>query len=529
MDTRTQQISDQEIDSIGQIIEDKMNANARFVDDRKIDENDLSEFDYQISRPSASFITNIDYNVKFYIDTHPGAFNDDNFPLLTANAAQDLQHIKAANLRNRYETTDAIKEFVKSGSSKRQIADIHVARNQYSCTSCNGIGNYTCSNCSGHGNNTCYKCSFGTISCFHCGGTGRSNPSQSRHVSPCALCVGTGRRTCTDCNGTTKIRCGVCKGSGDVGCVSCENSGVLTDFYGVKYTAEFKHNMANSTFKEDELVPLYDWMHGGLSIQGAKGDISPSISMQRIITDAKPTIESARHLLSIKIDAMKMTLQGSHKTKNIQAKYVMFDKPWVWYNSYLDEEISKIAEKAARLSTSSPSDFLREMSKHPALNEALRHGWDREDSNGEKWAKNVHQDSLGAISKEVARPIFMAFRDCMQNHERSAIRSAYKLPITATLLLWILSQYMNIPLANVYGATGVIINSIYVLTPYFITRKIIEWSVRKRVRNETGADQKTKLGFAGRVIPIISSSIFAATWYFGFHLSNVMIAGRPLF
>lgn len=529
MDTRTQQISDQEIDNIGQIIEDKMSENARFIGSSKVDENDYTELSYNTTRPTASYVTSIDFKVDYFIETRPGISNENKLPLLSESAARDLQYVKASNLRNKHETTDEIKKIIQAGSAKRQITNTHVARHQYSCTSCNGSGNHSCSNCNGYGNNTCHKCSFGTISCFHCGGTGRSNPSQSRHTSPCAVCVGSGRRTCGDCNGTTKIRCGICYGSGDTDCVTCHSSGTLTDFYGLKYTSMFKHNMANSTFTEDEFDPLYDWMHTGFGNANSNSAISPSLSIQRIMTEVAPSIENARYLFSIKIDAMKMVLEGKYQGKNISAKFVMFDKPWVWYNSYLDEDVAEIALKASKLSSSSPSDFLHKMTDYPALKESLRNGWDREDTDGGKWAEKVHQDSLGSISPEAARPIFIAFRQCMENHEKAVVRKAFKLPLLATLLLWTGTQYVNLPWSISHGGLGNIFLVLYVFTPYFITSKMIQSSVKRRMRKETGADQQPKLGIAGRIVPIISSALFAATWYFGFQLSNVMIAGRPLF
>jgi hypothetical protein len=287
--------------------------------------------------------------------------------------------------------------------------------------------------------------------------------------------------------------------------------------------------LANSSFEEDELYPLYDWMHSGFSNPNTSSATAPSLNMQRIITDAKPAVERSRHLLSIKIDAMKMIIEGSYKQTNIQARYVMFDKPWVWYNPYLDEDVARIAERASKFSTSLPSDFLLEMAKHPALNEALRNGWSREDVDGEEWAEKVHQNSLGSISKEVARPIFIAFRQCMENYEKTVIKKTFKLPLLATLLLWLGTQYMNLPWSISYGGLGNILIVLYVLAPYFITNKMIQSSVKRRVRKETGADQQPKLGIAGRIVPIISSALFAATWYFGFQLSNIVIAGRPLF
>jgi hypothetical protein len=88
---------------------------------------------------------------------------------------------------------------------------------------------------------------------------------------------------------------------------------------------------------------------------------------------------------------------------------------------------------------------------------------------------------------------------------------------------------MNLPWSISYGGLGNILIVLYVLAPYFITNKMIQSSVKRRVRKETGADQQPKLGIAGRIVPIISSALFAATWYFGFQLSNIVIAGRPLF
>jgi len=529
MDSKPQLVSDQDIDSIAQILEDRMNDNARFIDAMNVDDNDFADLDHETYRCTAEFKTDVIFDIDFYIDTHAGTSDDDRFPLLSDKASVASQLAKASELRGKYEKPEFIKEFVKAGKRKVQLADAHVARNSYSCTSCSGRGSNSCSNCSGHGTTTCYKCTFGTVMCFHCGGSGKADPSASRHRTPCSLCFGSGRRRCDDCEGTTKITCGSCDGAGDIRCGTCQQTGALTDFYGVKYTAEFKHNMINSTFLEDEFYPLHDWMHSGYANANTKSLQSPSMTIHKVELDQNPTLEKARHGLIIKIDALKLTLDGKYKNKPISARYIMFDKPWVWYSPYLDEAVDGIAEQAQKLANSSPSEFLAQMSKHPLINEALRKGWDRDDTHGAKWAEKIQQDSLGSISQEAARPIFVAFRHCMENHEKATVRKTFKLPLLATFLLWLGTQYMDLPWVISHGGIGTIFLVLYVLAPYFITSKMIQSSVKRRMRKETGADQEPKLGVAGRVVPILSSALFAATWLFGFQLSHIMIAGRPLF
>lgn len=529
MDSKPQLVSDQDIDSIAQILEDRMNDNARFIDTKSVDENDFADLEYETSRPIAEFKTDVIFYIHFYIDTHAGASTDNRFPLLDDNTSRALQYAKASELREKHEKSETIKQFVKSGNKNFQLADVHVARNHYSCSSCSGRGACTCSNCSGHGTNSCFKCNFGTVMCFHCGGSGRADPSASRHRAPCSLCFGSGRRRCDDCEGTTKITCGSCDGTGDIGCGTCQQTGALTDFYGVKYTAEFKHNMINSTFLEDEFYPLHDWMHSGYANANTKSLQAPSMTMENVQLDQNPTLEKAKHALIVKIDALKLTLDGKYKNKPISARYIMFDKPWVWYSPYLDEAIHGITAQAQKLANDSPSDFLAQMAKHPRINESLRKGWDREDTHGAKWAEKIQQDSLGSISQEAARPIFVAFRQCMENYEKATVRKAFKLPLLATILLWLGTQYMDLPWMISHGGMGTIFLVLYVLAPYFITSKMIQSSVKRRMRKETGADQEPKLGIAGRVVPILSSALFAATWFFGFQLSHIMIAGRPLF
>lgn len=529
MDAKTQLVSDEDIESIGQILEDRMNDNARFIDAKSVDENDFADLDHETSRCEALFKTDVIFDIDLYTDTHVGVSNDDRFPLLSDSAAIAIQLLKASELREKYEKTEFIQEFVKAGKRKSQLADVHVARNHYSCTSCSGHGSHTCSGCSGHGTTMCYRCTFGTVGCFHCGGSGRAAPSTSRHNAPCSLCLGSGRRRCGDCGGTTKITCGACGGGGDIGCGTCQQTGALTDFYGVRYTAEFKHNMISSTFLEDEFHPLHDWMHSGYENANTKSLQAPSMTMHKIELDKNPTVERAKHGLIIKIGALKLKLDGKYKNKPISARYIMFDKPWVWYSPYLDEAVDGITEQAHKLANGSPSDFLGQMSKHPRINESLRKGWDREDTHGAKWAEKIQQDSLGSISQEAARPIYVAFRQCMENHEKATVRKTFKLPLLATFLLWLGTQYMDLPWMISHGGIETIFLVLYVLAPYFITSKMIQSSVKRRMRKETGADQEPKLGIAGRIVPIISSALFAATWYFGFQLSNVMIAGRHLF
>jgi hypothetical protein len=91
-----------------------------------------------------------------------------------------------------------------------------------------------CGRCSGAGYLNCSKCNNGMVSCYSCGGVGRSK---------CEYCDGAGKiqdvnehnkndirwRLCKSCQGTGRLGCcGHCNGRGLVGCKKCNGSSRIT-------------------------------------------------------------------------------------------------------------------------------------------------------------------------------------------------------------------------------------------------------------------------------------------------------------
>jgi len=127
-----------------------------------------------------------------------------------------------------------------SDIGKKTSFRVENTENTFSCSKCNGKKEITCGRCVGSGKNRCSKCNGqgqikcntcngrGENRCFSCSGTGRKTEGSgdNKRTVNCSSCGGKGFKKCTNCNNGWNT-CGTCKGKGEVPCPNCYSKGLV--------------------------------------------------------------------------------------------------------------------------------------------------------------------------------------------------------------------------------------------------------------------------------------------------------------
>lgn len=402
-------IDQKELETISLTFLKQMDENELFIHDKGVDRYELNIREKEAVHATALFKTIVTFNTEFYSEILPGKTTSPKLPRLTEKEAIEQQFIEAANLRAKWENAKSIELVVCEGKNDVVLEDNQIGYRTFDCSSCGGNGLVVCTCCSGAGHKECTKCdTIGQISCSSCHGQGRENKSRDK-LTPCGHCTGTGRCDCEECGGTKKLNCQPCSGAGHIPCADCSATGGMIEIYKVKYKCSFKHNLVSSNFHEDELHALENWMRNGF--QGANGRPlhTPKVTIRLIEADVNPTTEESQHALSIMIDTMKITIEGTLREKPLNARMLQFDRPWVWFNSYLDDDILSIAKSANVSGSLSANEFFQKIVKHPKINKSLQDEINNELHNGSKWTTLLHIESRGAISKEAADDLYQVY------------------------------------------------------------------------------------------------------------------------
>jgi hypothetical protein len=438
-----------------------------------------------------------------------GTVNIPGVSYMQPTQAENVVDILRRHLIDTHSAPSALRARVASGDLSDQVLhDAATAATSRHCESCAGHGTFHCSPCGGRGECACGTCSnSGYVRCSTCGGRGRTDGSSGPSII-CYSCSGNGSVHCYSCGGTTRVTCSGCGGRGEIGCNPCGRTGVITTIYGGKLSCSCAVTMGETELTRKQAGLLNVWARAGMRGHKREDDlVTPWSDIDNAPVTKADGAQDYR--VDFKCHATVTHLDFTYRDKPAWAEYLHLPPlASAEFSSFLDGDMGRA--DASLDGATSPSGIVKALRK-AGFEDVAR----LLEKGTEDFLENVRHLSSGAITGSTLSGLIAAYASASNRYARTAMWSAWKLPVTLTLGGWAAASH--------FGLTGMMAEheTIYPMSALALGAGLValvssSFEARRAIRAETGSVRGWKIGPAAIVTTIGATALYWTSSFYGF-------------